>query len=132
MDGKFIPKPTKELLASRDFAPVPYIIGCTSTECSGVLADRYPPEYASVGLDRETALNMTKSIIRMSHLVPVSTKALRRFPKHILTALIVTLGLRMHILQSYTNLFWILRRRRKIMFTVGVTVETDTGIPKNN
>ncbi|XP_028635126.1 pyrethroid hydrolase Ces2a-like [Grammomys surdaster] len=45
VDGKFLPKHPQELLASKDFHPVPSIIGFTSDECGWV----FPK---SMGLDR--------------------------------------------------------------------------------
>ncbi|XP_028635131.1 pyrethroid hydrolase Ces2a-like isoform X2 [Grammomys surdaster] len=61
VDGKFLPKHPQELLASKDFHPVPSIIGITSDECGWGVPKMMALEHIIEKITRETLPAVLKS-----------------------------------------------------------------------
>lgn len=56
VDGKVLPKSTRELVNDKAFAKIPYIIGCNNTEGDGILSMFTPETNFPDGITEEQAL----------------------------------------------------------------------------
>ncbi|XP_028635123.1 pyrethroid hydrolase Ces2a-like isoform X2 [Grammomys surdaster] len=70
VDGKFLPKHPQELLASKDFHPVPSIIGITSDECGWGIPKLMGLDHIIEKITRETLPTVLKSIAAKMMLPP--------------------------------------------------------------
>ena len=61
VDGKFFTKPLKDL-ARGSVNPVPYIVGCNSTEACGLLTLEQPANFKT-GITKETCMEHLQGII---------------------------------------------------------------------
>nr|CAB3230114.1 carboxylesterase 5A-like [Phallusia mammillata] len=64
VDGKFMPKPSEDLVQEKLFNPVPYIIGFNNSEGCALLAQSFPPGFKE-GLDKQVAIYTIMAMLGM-------------------------------------------------------------------